>query len=96
MATKRSCILDFAEKSLLKSQIKTRKAFIICCAGGGYIIDKFHKRVELILAICLVFCAALNAVIPYSPHVGVLYAVCTVEGWMEALVNIGKQWQLLM
>lgn len=53
-------------------------------------MDKFHKKVELILAVCLVLCAGLNAVIPFSPHIGVLYAVCTVEGWLEALVNIGR------
>ncbi|XP_067936877.1 sodium-dependent glucose transporter 1B-like [Watersipora subatra] len=59
--------------------------------GGGFIVDKFHSKVELIVAICLVGCAALNAAIPYCQYIELLFAIYVVEGWLELIVNIGGQ-----
>lgn len=52
-------------------------------------VDRFHSKVELIVALALVACAGLNAAVPYSTYIEVLYAIYVLEGWMEALVNIG-------
>ena len=54
------------------------------------IIDKFHRYVEFILAGCLVMCATLNAVTPFCYEIAGLFAINILQGWFEALVNIGQ------
>ena len=63
---------------------------ILCVLGGGYLVDRFHSKVELILALALVACAALNFAVPYCSQIALLFAIYVAEGWMEVLVNIGK------
>ena len=58
-------------------------------------VDRFHSKVELIVALALVACAALNAAVPYSSYIELLFTIYVLEGWMEALVNIGKVTQFL-
>lgn len=57
---------------------------------GGVLIDRFRHRADMILAVSLLICAALNIIIPYSPYVELLFVVFGMEGIMEAYINIGK------
>ena len=58
--------------------------------GAGFLVDRFHSKIDLILAICMVSCSALNAVIPHSPWIELLYIVFLSEGVFEVIVNLGK------
>lgn len=53
-------------------------------------MDKFHNKVELILAVCVVLCAGLNVVVAYSRWIELLFVMFLAEGYLECLVNIGK------
>ena len=54
------------------------------------LVDRFHSKAELILAICVASCAVLNAIVPYSKWIELLFVLFLVEGWIEVIVNVGK------
>ena len=58
--------------------------------GGGLLVDKFHSKADLILAICVAVCAVLNAIVPYSQWIELLFALFLLEGWLEVIINVGK------
>ena len=63
---------------------------MIRLSDGGLLVDKFHSKAELILALCVGSCAALNAKVPYSRWIELFYVIFLLEGWMEVVVNVGK------
>ena len=58
--------------------------------GGGLLVDRFHSKAELILAICVAGCAVMNAIVPYSQWIELLYMLFLIEGWLEVFVNVGR------
>ena len=68
----------------------THSKFMIVFVGGGLLVDRFHSKAELILALCVAGCGALNAIVPYSRWIELLYALYVIEGWLESIVNIGE------
>ena len=54
------------------------------------LVDRFHSKAELILAICVASCSVLNAIVPYSKWIELLFVLFLVEGWIEVIVNVGK------
>ena len=69
---------------------KRCKDIFLPILGAGFLVDRFHSKIDLILAICMVSCSALNAVIPHSPWIELLYIVFLLEGVFEVIVNLGK------
>ena len=63
---------------------------MIRLSGGVLLVDRFHSKAELILALCVGSCAALNAIVPYSLWIELFYVIFLLEGWMEVVVNVGK------
>jgi len=59
--------------------------------GGGLLVDRFHSKAELILAICVAVCAVLNAIVPYSQWIELLFALFLLEGWLEVIINVAGQ-----
>jgi len=58
--------------------------------GGGYIVERLHHKIELILVVCVMISAGLNSVIPFCHYVVVYGIINAILGWADVLLNVGE------
>lgn len=63
--------------------------FFIGSLGGGFLCDRLHRHVDLMIFIALMVSAATTAATPWFTNLTLMAIVLHVQGWTEGMLNAG-------
>ena len=69
--------------------------FFLGAAIGGFLVDKFDRYLDLMIALCLDLMGVAGIVVPYSPYLELYWVLFVLQGTFEGVINVGE-YQLVL